>query len=147
MKLELVETTPIPVTTSSSFIELQQEILWRFTSALSFGELSRSIKGVPLIFELHSCFARMVIALLLKFYMSAATLLSQSTAELVCRVVEEKQLRLTGSTSFSVTSTATLLLIISIVRTTRKSFFMRSRIPSVPAIAPDRMRTFVPTVR
>ena len=62
-------------------------------------------------------------------------------------MVEGKQLGLTGSISFSVTSTATLLLIISIVRTTRKSFFTRTKIPSVPAIAPDRMRTFVPAAR
>ena len=71
-----------------------------------------------------------------------ATLPAKSTTELVCTAVEEKQLGLTGSISFSVTSTATLLLIIPIVSTTRKSFFMRSKIPSVPAIAPDRMRTF-----
>ncbi len=51
---------------------------------------------------------------------------------------------LTGSISSASTSTATLRIIASSERTTRRSFFLRTNTPSTPAITPALIRTLSP---
>src|ERR1035438_4072264 len=53
----------------------------------------------------------------------------------------------TGSISSALTSTATLRMIVSRERTTRRSFFLRTNTPSTPPITPAMMRTLSPTTR
>src|ERR1035438_7128861 len=85
----------------------------------------------------------LVLAALLRHPMDCATGDALYGAQQTILAVVEP----TGSISSALTSTATLRMIVSRERTTRRSFFLRSRTPSTPAITPAMMRTLSPTTR